>query len=104
MPLEEPGLAAAAAAAGVHASSLRVTGLERGDDGHGAGPQRRRQEGGALVQAGAGHLGPALPGREVSERGPAEEAADSPTGRIAPSGGRERKRNDRLRIERAIHL
>lgn len=94
VPLEE---ASVGLLAGVRASRLNVARLERGDDGHGSGAQGGRQQRCPLVQAGAGHLGPPLSGRQVTERGPAEECAHSFVGGIIPERQKRENRNDRLR-------
>lgn len=64
VPLEEPPLVPVTH---VHVPRLKVTRLERRDDGHRLGAQGGWKIGCSLVQAGAGHLGPSLSGREVSE-------------------------------------
>lgn len=101
VPLQEP---ASVAVTRVRIPRLKVARLERRDDGHGSGVQRRWKEGCSLIQAGAGDLGPSLSGCEVRERGPAEEGADSSTGRITPSG-RGKNRNGRLRMrDRVVYI
>lgn len=97
VPLEEPSVGLLA---GVRASHLNVARLERGDDGHGSGAQGGREQSRPLVQTGAGHLGPPLSGRQVTERGPAEECAHSFVGGIIPLDRRE-NRNGRLRTRGA---
>lgn len=93
-----PEEASSAVAEGVGVGALDVAGLQRGDDGDGAGAQGGWQGGAAPVQAGAGHFGPALPARQVAEGGPGQQSAHSLAGRVVPAGRGEEKRRLRMTV------
>lgn len=88
-----PEKTSSALAGSIRVGALDVAGLQRGDDGDGAGTQGGRERGTVPVKAGAGHFGPALPGRQVAEGGPGQQRAHSLAGRVVPAGRGEEKRN-----------
>lgn len=64
VPLEEPRLVPVTRD---RVAGLKVTRLERRDDGHRSGAEGGWQEGRTFIEAGAGNLSPSFPGCEVRE-------------------------------------
>lgn len=92
-----PEKTSSALARGIRVGALDVAGLQRGDDGDRAGTQGGRERGAVPLQAGAGHLGPTLPGRQVAEGGPGQQRAHSLACRVVPAGKRREKEIGRVR-------